>query len=184
MGGPHQHREEILPCRVSDFDLIAAHAVFRPAHALRLVVPGRLDAQARRHGRGQQPQPGGGRGRARASRPCRRPDHRGGRRGGDRILRRRRPWRRPGHGRGGAAALGTAGYLRGQRGHRRGRDVPQAARRGVRRGPGGQLAGQHPAGQGRDGGDASRRLRPDHPKGAAYADYVRRTSGFIPWPPR
>jgi len=21
-------------------------------------------------------------------------------------------------------------------------------------------------------------------KGAAYADYVRRTSGFIPWPPR
>jgi len=22
------------------------------------------------------------------------------------------------------------------------------------------------------------------PKGAAYADYVRRTSGFIPWPPR
>jgi steroid 5-alpha reductase family enzyme len=21
-------------------------------------------------------------------------------------------------------------------------------------------------------------------KGAAYADYVRRTSGFVPWPPR
>jgi hypothetical protein len=46
MGGPHQHREEILPCRGSDFDLIAEHVVFRPAHALRLVVLGWLDAQA------------------------------------------------------------------------------------------------------------------------------------------
>ncbi len=45
IGGPHQHREEILPCCVSDFDLIAEHVVFRPAHALRLVVLGWLDAQ-------------------------------------------------------------------------------------------------------------------------------------------
>ena len=45
IGGPHQHREEILPCRVSEFDLIAEHVVFRPAHALRLVILGWLDAQ-------------------------------------------------------------------------------------------------------------------------------------------
>ena len=46
IGGPHQHREEILPCRGSDFDLIAQHVVFRPAHALRLVILGWPDAQA------------------------------------------------------------------------------------------------------------------------------------------
>lgn len=91
----------------------------------------------------------------RAGRPGRRPDQGGGRRGGGRILRRGRPRQRPGHGRGGAAALGTAGYLRGQRGHRRGRDVPPAGRRAVQRGPGDQPARQHPAGPGRDGGDAA-----------------------------
>ena len=58
-------------------------------------------------------------------------------------------------GRGGRAALGTAGYLRGQRGHRGGGHVPPAARRAVQRGPGDQPAGQHPAGPGRDGGDAA-----------------------------
>ena len=47
IGEPHQHRGVILPCHGDDFDLTAEHLVFRPAHALHLVILGRLDAQAR-----------------------------------------------------------------------------------------------------------------------------------------
>ena len=32
LGGPYQHRAEILPCRGGDFDLTAEHVVFRPAY--------------------------------------------------------------------------------------------------------------------------------------------------------